>query len=127
MNKTVNEHPYKVSVERAESSRGIPERGWVDMDVRWLVTKDSVGQIFQGVPSVNTRQVGTQVLVSNGETVVLGGIYEQTRTDNVTKVPFLGDIPLLGALFRNSDKVDSKSELLIFVTPKVLKESLTMR
>jgi type IV pilus assembly protein PilQ len=91
------------------------------------VSKDSVGEIFQGVPSVNTRQVGTQVLVSNGETVVLGGIYEQTRTDNVTKVPFLGDIPLLGALFRNTGKVDSKSELLIFVTPKILKESLTMR
>lgn len=91
------------------------------------VSKDSVGAIFQGVPSVNTRQLGTQVLVSNGETVVLGGIYEQERADNVSKVPFLGDIPLLGALFRQSAKLDKKNELLIFVTPKILKESLTMR
>jgi type IV pilus assembly protein PilQ len=91
------------------------------------VSKDSVGAVFEGVPSINTRQVGTQVLVSNGETVVLGGIYEQTRTDNASKIPLLGDIPLLGALFRETSKIDSKSELLIFVTPKILKESLTMR
>lgn len=91
------------------------------------VSKDSVGQVFQGVPSVNTRQVATQVLVSNGETVVLGGIYEQERSEGVSKVPVLGDVPLLGALFRQSSKVDRKNELLIFVTPKILKDTLTMR
>lgn len=91
------------------------------------VSKDSVGQVFQGVPSVNTRQVSTQVLVSNGETVVLGGIYEQERSEGVNKVPLLGDVPLLCALFRQNSKVDRKNELLIFVTPKVLKETLTMR
>lgn len=91
------------------------------------VSKDSVGAVFQGVPSVNTRQVTTQVLVSNGETVVLGGIYEQERSEGVNKVPVLGDIPLLGALFRQTSKVDRKNELLIFVTPKILKDTLNMR
>lgn len=88
------------------------------------VSKDSVGEVFQGVPSVDTRQVTTQVLVNNGETVVLGGIYEQERAEGVAKVPLLGDLPLVGALFRQTSKVDRKNELLIFVTPKILKESL---
>jgi len=88
------------------------------------VTKDSVGTIYNNVPSINTRAINTQVLVENGETVVLGGIYEQTRSKEVSKVPLLGDIPYLGALFRNTSQVNNKVELLIFVTPKILKESL---
>jgi len=88
------------------------------------VTKDSVGTIYNQVPSINTRAINTQVLVENGETVVLGGIYEQTRSKDVSKVPLLGDIPYLGALFRKTSQVNSKVELLIFVTPKILKESL---
>lgn len=88
------------------------------------VNKDSVGQIFSGVPSVDTRAVQTQVLVENGDTVVLGGIYEQARNESVDKVPLLGDIPVVGALFRRTNKLDSKAELLIFVTPKILKEGL---
>ena len=88
------------------------------------VTKDSVGEVFNNVPSINTREVNTQVLVENGETVVLGGIYEQTRSNEVDKVPLLGDLPVVGALFRRTLKVDDKVELLIFVTPKILKESL---
>ena len=91
------------------------------------VSKDSVGQVFQNVPSVDTRSVETQVLVDNGETVVLGGIYEQTRTDEMDKVPFFGDLPLVGVLFRQSRHVNDNSELLIFVTPKILKESLAVR
>ncbi len=91
------------------------------------VSKDSVGQVFQGVPSVDTREVMTQVLVNNGETVVLGGIYEQERAEGVNKVPFLGDLPIVGALFRKTNKIDRKNELLIFVTPKILKDTLTMR
>ena len=78
------------------------------------VSKDSVGDIFAGVPSINTREINTQVLVENGETVVLGGIYEQTRSKDVSKVPFLGDMPYLGALFRHTTQVDDKVELLIF-------------
>ncbi len=91
------------------------------------VSKDSVGQVFEGVPSINTREINTQVLVENGETVVLGGIYEQTRSKQVDKVPLLGDLPVLGALFRTTRQVDNKVELLIFVTPKILKESLGTR
>ncbi len=91
------------------------------------VNKDNVGKEFLGIPSIDTREVKTQVLVDNGETVVLGGIYEQTRTRNVNKVPLLGDLPFLGALFRNTSKLDDKRELLIFVTPKILKEGLELR
>ncbi len=95
----------------------------VIMDLQ--VNKDSVGQIVGGVPTINTRSVQTQVLVNNGDTVVLGGIYEQTSTNSVTKVPLLGDIPLLGHLFRRTAKTDDKNELLIFITPKILKDGLT--
>ena len=74
------------------------------------------------VPSIDTREVITQVLVNDGETVVLGGIYETETRETFQKVPVLGDIPYLGALFRNSERVSNKSELLIFVTPKILNE-----
>lgn len=88
------------------------------------VTKDKVGATFNGVPSIETKEVNTQVLVDNGETVVLGGIYEQVKSKEQFKVPLLGDIPLLGWLFRSTIEEDSKNELLIFVTPKILKEKL---
>lgn len=91
------------------------------------VTKDSVGQIISNerggqVPSIDTRSVETQVLVDNGQTVVLGGIYETEQSEDYRKVPFLGDIPGVGNLFRSTRKVSNKSELLIFVTPKILRE-----
>lgn len=95
------------------------------MDLK--VNKDSVGAILANVPSVDTKQITTQVLVENGGTVVIGGIYTQTQNDAVNKVPLLGDIPGLGFLFRNKAVVDDKSELLIFITPKILKESLNLR
>ena len=92
-----------------------------------LVSKDNVGQLTPSatgglVPSIDTRSVETQVLVSDGQTVVLGGIYETERRDTVNKVPFLGDIPGLGFLFRSTNTVSNKAELLIFVTPKILEE-----
>ena len=90
------------------------------------VNKDSVGQVFSGIPSVDTREVSTQVLVNNGETVVLGGIYETTSRDEITKVPVLGDLPLVGSLFRHNLRTDEKDELLIFVTPKILKDALSL-
>ncbi len=90
------------------------------------ITKDSVGQVFNGVPSINSREVKTQVLVRDGETVVLGGIYEQTRSKEVDSVPFLGDLPIIGALFRQTRKVDDKAELLIFITPKIIREDMRM-
>ncbi len=90
------------------------------------ITKDSIGEVFNGVPSVDTRKINTQVLVDNGETVVLGGIFEQTKSRQEKKVPLLGDIPLLGWLFRSTTVVDQKRELLIFITPKILKERLKL-
>jgi type IV pilus assembly protein PilQ len=92
------------------------------------VHKDNVGTVISTgglggtVPSIDTRAVETQVLVANGQTVVLGGIYETERRETIKKVPFLGDIPILGALFRSKQRVDNKSELLIFVTPRILEE-----
>jgi type IV pilus assembly protein PilQ len=71
-------------------------------------------------PTIDTRQVQSQLLVDNGQTVVLGGIYETTQSTSVTKVPLLGDIPILGRLFKTTRNVDNRSELLIFVTPKIL-------
>jgi len=91
----------------------------VIMDLR--VTRDSVGELFAGVPSIDTREVDTQVLVDNGETVVLGGIYERTRNDQINRVPFFSDLPIVGNLFKSKIKEDDKSELLVFVTPKIVK------
>ena len=96
------------------------------------INKDSVGEnVNTGsggtVPSIDTRKVTTQVIVDNGQTVVLGGIYEDTITRTATKVPMLGDIPLLGFLFRNTINSDKKTELLIFITPKILSEGLQVK
>ena len=94
------------------------------MDLK--VNKDAVGEVFAGIPSIDTREVNTQVLVNNGDTIVLGGIYEQVTRDEVDKVPLLGDIPILGYLFKHTLESDEKAELLIFVTPKILKDTLSL-
>ncbi|MGH8252333.1 MAG: type IV pilus secretin PilQ [Steroidobacteraceae bacterium] len=91
------------------------------------VTKDSVGQLVPSatggfVPSIDTRNIQTQVLVKDGQTVVLGGIMETERRDNEKKVPLLGDVPVLGYLFKSKNKINNRDELLIFVTPKILRE-----
>ena len=90
------------------------------------VNKDAVGEVYAGIPSIDTREIQTQVLVNNGDTVVLGGIYESAITNQLDKVPFLADLPLIGSLFRHSLERDEKAELLIFVTPKILKETLSL-
>ena len=91
------------------------------------VNKDTVGQIFGAgqlqVPSIDTREVSTQVLVDNGETVVLGGVYEQTMINKTDMVPFFGNLPLVGRLFQHTIAQDDKSELLVFVTPKIIREN----
>ena len=97
----------------------------VIMDIK--VNKDSVGTLYAGVPSIDTNKVTTQVLVENGGTVVIGGVYAQTKTDGINKVPLLGDIPVLGYLFRSTSKIDNKSELLIFISPKIMKDTLNLR
>ena len=91
------------------------------------VNKDSVGPTFGGVPSVNTKSVSTQVLVDNGETVVLGGIYESNQRQDMERIPFMSDLPLIGWAFRRTEVQDDKEELLVFITPRLLKESLTVR
>ncbi|MFT3906817.1 MAG: type IV pilus secretin PilQ [Steroidobacteraceae bacterium] len=95
------------------------------------VTKDSVGTtvVASGgvnVPAIDTRSLSTTVVVGDGQTVVLGGILETERRESETKVPLLGDIPVLGNLFKTSTKVNNKDELLIFVTPKILREGVTV-
>ncbi|HTT05912.1 MAG TPA: type IV pilus secretin PilQ [Steroidobacteraceae bacterium] len=92
-----------------------------------MVSDDEVGQtvVASGgvnVPAIDTRAVQTQVLLNDGETVVLGGILQTNKTKSATKIPFLGDIPVLGNLFKTTDNKDDKDELLIFVTPKILRE-----
>jgi type IV pilus assembly protein PilQ len=96
-----------------------------------IVTKDSVGELVASatggfVPSIDTRSVITQVLVDDAETVVLGGIFETEERETVNKVPVLGDIPGLGYLFRSTVSINNQAELLIFVTPKILREGANL-
>ncbi len=95
----------------------------LDLDV----SDDSVGQQVTSatggtVPSIDTREIITQVLVNDGQTVVLGGILDTTKSKSANKVPFLGDIPVLGNLFKSTTNINNKTELLIFITPKILRE-----
>jgi type IV pilus assembly protein PilQ len=94
------------------------------INMELLVKKDSVGDVTNGVPAINTNKVETKVLVDNGETAVLGGIFEEQTTKTVNKVPFFGDLPLFGRLFKQNFDTISKNELLIFITPKLLDDTL---
>lgn len=89
-----------------------------------IVTQDTRGETVStstgDAVAIDTQEIKTQVLVENGETIVLGGIFQQTSTDAATKVPVLGDIPVVGGLFRNTSELQQKRELLIFVTPKII-------
>lgn len=116
---------FKKAVLALEVTPQITPDNRVILDL--MVSKDSpdFARALNNVPPVDTRKVNTQVLVDNGETVVLGGVYEQTKTNNSTRVPFFADLPFIGALFRSKSTSDRKAELLIFVTPKILSESLT--
>lgn len=98
-----------------------------NIDMKLDVNQDTVGAIYGGVPSINTKQVSTQVMVENGGTVVIGGVFTQDVSDSTQKVPLLGDVPVLGWLFKNNVKSDTKSELLIFITPKIMKDAMNLR
>ena len=116
---------FKDALLKLEVTPQITPDDRVRMDLK--VTKDDVGQYVQqatggSVPSIDKRGLETQVLVNNGETVVLGGVVEQNKTKGQDKVPLLGDIPLLGYLFQSNSNLATKRELLIFVTPQILKE-----
>ncbi len=91
------------------------------------VHKDSVGDQTTAGFAINTKEVKTMVLVENGGTVVLGGIYQQTEADNVTKIPFFGDIPLLGNLFKTTGRTNNKTELLVFITPKIIADRMSVK
>ncbi len=114
---------FKKAVLKLEVTPQITPDDKIIMDLK--VNKDQA--VFDArftVPSIDTKKVETQVLVDNGETVVLGGVYEQTKTNASSRVPFFGDLPYIGFLFKTKKKVNNKSELLIFVTPKIIKDSL---
>jgi type IV pilus assembly protein PilQ len=91
------------------------------------VHKDSVGSNTLAGPSIDTKQIVTEVLVENGGTVVIGGIYTQTENNQTNKVPVLGDLPFVGWMFKQNLKTDNRSELLIFITPRIIKDGLTLR
>jgi type IV pilus assembly protein PilQ len=99
----------------------------LDLDVK----DDSVGSVVVAsggvnVPSIDTREISTQVLVNDGQTVVLGGILSTTQREDDTKVPYLGDIPVLGHLFKSTSRKDDKDELMIFITPKIVREGVNV-
>jgi type IV pilus assembly protein PilQ len=110
---------FKEAVLMLEVKPQITPDDRVIMDLK--ITKDN-DRIAGGTFAFDKREVSTRVLVDNGETVVLGGVYERTMNSAINRVPFFGDLPVVGALFRRTQEVDNKRELLIFVTPKILKE-----
>ncbi len=121
---------FKKAVLSLEVTPQITPDNNIIMDLK--VHKDSVGEVISTgglggtVPSIDTRSVETQVLVADGQTVVLGGIYETERRETISKVPLLGDIPFLGYLFKSTKFQNNKAELLIFVTPRILEEGSTI-
>jgi type IV pilus assembly protein PilQ len=113
---------FKEAVLSLEVTPQITPDDKIIMDLK--VNQDDRGEVTAGIPSIDTNEVITQVLVGNGETIVLGGIFQSEQATTVTKTPFLGDIPYIGALFRKTENIDQRSELLIFITPKLIKDGL---
>ena len=119
---------FKKAVLRLDVVPQITPDNKIIMNVE--VRKDSVGQNVQqqgggAVPSIDTRNVITQIMVNNGDTAVIGGIFEESITTDITKVPVLGDIPFFGYLFKRTGRSTEKTELLIFLTPRIVKETVT--
>jgi type IV pilus assembly protein PilQ len=121
---------FKDAVLALEVTPQITPDDRIIMDLK--VNKDAVGQFFEGaggalIPAIDTNEIETQVLVENGETIVLGGVYEVETVDRVSKTPFLGDLPYVGKLFKRTTKAEDKTELLIFITPRLVKDTLSVR
>jgi type IV pilus assembly protein PilQ len=119
---------FKKAVLALDVTPQITPDGRVIMQVE--IRKDSVGELvptgFGGnVPAIDTKNVVTQIAVNNGDTAVIGGIYEEVIRNDTTKVPFLGDVPVVGNLFKQTGRSSQKTELLIFLTPRVVKETVT--
>jgi type IV pilus assembly protein PilQ len=107
---------------KLEVTPQITPDGNIIMDVQ--VNRDQIGQLTPGGYAIDTRAVKTQVLVENGGTVVIGGVYEQFERNRVNKVPLLGDLPIIGNAFKNTQKTADRNELLIFLTPKIVTDNL---
>ncbi len=117
---------FKEAVLSLEVTPQITPDGNIIMDVK--VTNDQQSkQVFNGVPVIDKNEITTQILVRDGETVVLGGIFTRDYSNAQEKVPFLGDLPVLGQLFRRDISVDNKTEMLIFITPKILQDGVAVR
>ena len=116
---------FKKASLKLEVTPQITPEGTVIMKV--AVNRDAVGQLTPAGFAINTRAVQTEVLVENGGTVVIGGIYEQTEINRVNKVPLLGDVPYVGSLFRSTSRTSNKTELLVFLTPRVVTDTAMAR
>jgi len=113
---------FKEAVLSLEVTPQITPDGRVIMDLK--VNQDSVGDIFNGVPSIETNEIETSVIVDNGQTVVLGGVFRSQEVHEVVKTPFLGDLPVIGRLFRRTLESSEKAELLVFITPRIVNDVL---
>lgn len=113
---------FKEAVLKLDVTPQITPDNNIIMDL--VINQDSIGEVVGGIPTIDVTQIQTQVLVADGETVVLGGIYQTEQINGVTKVPFLGDIPYLGRLFKQNINRQNKRELLIFITPRIMPETL---
>jgi type IV pilus assembly protein PilQ len=113
---------FKKAVLRLEVIPQITPDDHIILDLK--VNQDSRGIVTAGVPAINTRQMATKVLVANGETVVLGGIYQQNKASTQMQVPFFGKLPVVGWMFKNETNSDQRTELLIFVTPKIIQDGM---
>jgi type IV pilus assembly protein PilQ len=118
---------FKEAVLQLEVTPQITPDDNVIMDLKINKDNPDFSRAVLGVPPVDTREIETSVLVGNGETVVLGGVFERNRTKSSERIPFFGDLPYVGFLFKQKTEQDENSELLIFVTPKILKETIGMR
>jgi type IV pilus assembly protein PilQ len=116
---------FKSAVLRLEVTPQITPDDRIIMDLK--INQDSIGEVTAAGPTIDTNALETQVLVENGETIVLGGIFRSEETFATTKTPFFGDIPLIGVLFRRTEHSESKAELLIFITPRLVKDTLSTR
>jgi type IV pilus assembly protein PilQ len=115
---------FKEAVLKLEVTPQITPDDRILMDLH--INKDAIGEVFNDIPSIDTNELQTQVLVNNGETIVLGGIFQSEDITQVDKTPFFGDLPLIGRLFRRTTHSEDKSELLIFITPRLVKDVLSV-
>ncbi|MFT6152723.1 MAG: type IV pilus assembly protein PilQ [Bermanella sp.] len=114
---------FKEAVLKLEVTPQITPDDRILMDLK--INKDAIGQIINNIPTIDTNELETQVLVNNGETIVLGGIFQSEEITQVDKTPFFGDLPVIGRLFRRTTYTEDKSELLIFITPRLVKDVLS--